>query len=75
MCFGLESAAAAHNKLGVVSDTSIPLPRLKTVRNKVTECVSSDTEACCFDVDLHMISLFLTSCMTHEPARPYCTKR
>ena len=28
----------------VVSDTSIPLPRLKTVRDKVTECVSSDLQ-------------------------------
>ena len=28
----------------VVSDTSIPLPRLKTVRDKVTECVSSDMQ-------------------------------
>ena len=31
-------------QVGRVSDTSIPLLRLKTVRDKVTECVSSDMQ-------------------------------
>ena len=31
-------------QVGRVPDTSIPLPRLKTVRDKVTECVSSDLQ-------------------------------
>ena len=31
-------------QVGRVSDTNVPLPRLKTVRDKVTECVSSDMQ-------------------------------
>ena len=31
-------------QVGRVSDASIPLPRLKTVRDKVAECVSSDMQ-------------------------------
>ena len=70
---GLESGAAAHNKLGEFLALAYLSKPFGIKSQNVSALICS--RSMLFRCGLAHNTSILTSCMTHEPARSYCTKR